>query len=120
MSVCHSGRRWYSLPWGDELRTAEQPGHPLTVYATVQLPTPLKITRWGPLHEGGNHKEDSGPSYGKDYGICCGDELRGIQGPTAFVDSQVLVTIQVRILDLNSFWVGTKTTGRPGGPFANL
>lgn len=98
MNLPISGSRWYSLPWGDELRTAEEPGHPLTVYATVQLPTPLKVTRWGPPREGSDLKEGPGPSSGLgcDY-MCYGDEVKGSQESTAlFVDTQVLVTIQVR------------------------
>lgn len=41
-------RRWYSLRLGRDTGAGMNDRQPLASYATVRLPTPLKITRWGP------------------------------------------------------------------------
>lgn len=58
--------------------------HPLSAFATLRLPTPLKATRWGP----DSCPED--PFGDRDVSVLAGEEDR-----SGFVDSQTLVTLQV-------------------------
>ncbi|CAN0265408.1 unnamed protein product, partial [Pylaiella littoralis] len=75
--------RWYSLRLGRDTGAGTNNQHPV-VYATVRLPTPLMVTRWGP-HTG---RED--PVEGE------GSILEGFgEGESG----QVLVTLQVRPSD---------------------
>lgn len=69
--------------------------HSLTAYATLRLPTPLKIADWWTDHEPGSAGiyEEEGAST-----------LEGVEIEPVFVDSQILVTLQVRELSHERFW----------------
>ncbi|CAM9455296.1 unnamed protein product [Ectocarpus fasciculatus] len=77
--------RWYSLPFGTDTGGGMTGLHPLSAFATIRLPTPLKATRWGP----DSCPED--PFGDRDVSVFAGEEDR-----SGFVDSQTLVTLQVR------------------------
>lgn len=94
-SLTETKHRWYSLLLGRDTGAGTRLHHPLAVYATVRLPTPLEIDRSRPgpggrerrLEEEGDENE---PPVGR------GDEDDEEGGDRSIDDEQVLVTLQVR------------------------
>lgn len=74
-----------------------------SVYATLRLPTPLTVTKWGPTSEMVEASQGD-IMLGGDKGVFRGGAARA-QESVSFVDAQVLVTLQVR------YMVGTMTGG---------
>lgn len=77
--------RWYSLPFGTDTGGGTTGPHPLAAFATLRLPTPLRATRWGPDY----YPED--PFGDRDVSVLAGEEDR-----SGFMNSETLVTLQVR------------------------
>lgn len=71
----------------------------MSIYTTLRLPTPLKVTRWGPGSRVGSFSSDDDcDEDDDDVGIAdgmLGDRRAGARDSPRFVDAQVLVTLQV-------------------------
>ncbi|CAN0001882.1 unnamed protein product, partial [Scytosiphon promiscuus] len=82
--------RWYCLPLRRDTGTRVRGQHCLTAYATLRLPTPLKITTWWT-------DKGRGPAViSREEGS---STFESVEGEPGFVDSQILVTLQVRPSD---------------------
>lgn len=89
--------RWHSLPWGLQPEAGAHPDPSLVAYATLRLPTPLKVTRWGPAPENKSSGTSSRSSLMDEEGLDALEEsTHDARGDAKFEDTQVLVTLQVR------------------------
>lgn len=86
--------------------------YPLAAYATLRLPTPLTIAGWGTEHGCGSTEASAEAGAGI---------YEGAEGEPSFVDSQILVTLQVSRLFHQQFpfarlvlW-GSRKRYRQGG-----